>query len=194
MQNFQSDLENHVFIRLLGEELISTVDRSRLLIKGDKLYLQSRARINYTAYDVRIGQDCLDSSRHPDIMTVADSGEYPFLFARVLGFFHLKAAIFDPDRPTNLVYRHLNIAWVHWFRIVSGSNPFVDKRLPKLAFIDSSDRQAFGFIDPDVILRATHLIPSFKDGLSASPKPPSLRPKSLSTDEALDYAFYYVGM
>lgn len=34
-------------------------------------------------------------------------------------------------------------------------------RLPKVAFVEDSDRDAFGFLNPGQVIRSTHLIPAF---------------------------------
>lgn len=66
-------------------------------------------------------------------------------------------------------------------------------RLPKVAFVDESDPDSFGFLDPDQVIRGAHLIPAFSAGRGIS---------SLSLGKSLgrpdgeldDWESYYVGM
>ncbi|KAG2150702.1 uncharacterized protein EDB93DRAFT_1041621, partial [Suillus bovinus] len=37
-------------------------------------------------------------------------------------------------------------------------------RLPRIGFLRGEDPCAFGFVDPDVVIRAIHLIPAFEHG------------------------------
>ncbi|KAG2123098.1 hypothetical protein DEU56DRAFT_713576, partial [Suillus clintonianus] len=66
-------------------------------------------------------------------------------------------------------------------------------RLPKLAFVDESDRDAFGFLDPGQVIRGAHLIPAFVSGRGTT----SLRHgKSFARQDAQldDWEAYYVGI
>ncbi|KAG2051385.1 hypothetical protein BDR06DRAFT_889937, partial [Suillus hirtellus] len=40
--------------------------------------------------------------------------------------------------------------------------------LPKVAFVDESDPDAFGFLDPGQVIRGAHLIPAFASGRGVS--------------------------
>jgi hypothetical protein len=37
-------------------------------------------------------------------------------------------------------------------------------RLPRIGFVPDSDDQAFGFLDPSLVIRGCHLIPAFVQG------------------------------
>lgn len=43
-----------------------------------------------------------------------------------------------------------------------------DARLPKVAFVEESDSDAFGFLDPRQVVRGVHLIPAFASGRGTS--------------------------
>ena len=66
-------------------------------------------------------------------------------------------------------------------------------RLLKIGFVPDTDPLVFGFLDPSLVIHATHLIPTFNDGctaelLAASPtagQPP---------DETDDWAAFFVSM
>ena len=88
-------------------------------------------RINYTTYDVRLGQDSINPRNH------ADS-------------FH------------------------------------------RLEFLPSNDDSAFGFLDPDEVIRACHLIPAFHYG----PTEEFLGGESFgrASGELDDYRYFYINM
>jgi hypothetical protein len=66
-------------------------------------------------------------------------------------------------------------------------------RLPKLAFVEESDHDVFGFLDPSQVIRSAHLIPAFNSGRGTT---------SLCYGETFacrcgdlgDWEAYYVGM
>ena len=61
--------------------------------------------------------------------------------------------------------------------------------------MDSDADGAFGFIDPDDILRATFLMPAFDHGTTNEYLPPSRLARRRPDDDIdLDYRFYYVSM
>ncbi|KAG2336232.1 hypothetical protein BDR05DRAFT_837338, partial [Suillus weaverae] len=65
--------------------------------------------------------------------------------------------------------------------------------LPKVAFVEESDDNAFGFLDPGQVIWWTHLIPAFVSGHGMT----SLRHgKSLARakDKLDDWEEYYVGI
>jgi hypothetical protein len=66
-------------------------------------------------------------------------------------------------------------------------------RLPKVGFVDESDVDVFGFLDPGQVIRGAHLIPVFASGRGVS----SLRHgRSLARPggELDDWEGYYVGV
>jgi hypothetical protein len=65
--------------------------------------------------------------------------------------------------------------------------------LPKIAFMEESDPDAFGFLDPGQVIQGTHLLPAFASGHGVSLL---LQVKSsVHPEEQLDnWEEYYVGM
>jgi len=120
------------------------------------------------------GKDKIYQRRHPDVMVLSDDEEHPYLYGRILDFFHVEVTNSGPnslltkDEPAML-----QMAWVRWFKLDTSQGPsgFCSLRYPTLSFHRGNEPDAFGFIHPDDIIRAVHLIPSFKAG---------------STDEYLD--------
>ena len=122
-----------------------------------------------------------------------DPQAHPYWYARVLGIFHLRVLHLDPS-VMNRSVQHMEVLWIQWFGLVPG-HQFGSKmaRLPKIGFVPDMDPLAFGFLDPSLVIRATHLIPAFNDGhtaglLAASPtvgRPPG---------ETDDWAAFFVSM
>jgi hypothetical protein len=58
------------------------------------------------------------------------------------------------------------MAWVQWLKVDTsqGVSGFHSLRYPTVSFYKRSEPEAFGFIHPDEIIRAVHLIPSFRSG------------------------------
>jgi len=123
-------------------------------------------RINYTTYDVRRGQDTINpKTDHRDIMLLVDEpeeDEHPFLYARVLGIFHVNV-IFTGQGMVDYHPRRFEFLWVWWFDCVTEGN-WQTAVLNRLSFFPMSSRDAFGFVDPADVLRACHIIPTFSWG------------------------------
>lgn len=126
----------------------------------------------------------------------SDEADHPFEYARIIGLFHIDVAFTGPSSSSR-AYKRLNIAWVRWFQFDS-SYPcgFSAQRLPRIHFLDHSDSEAFGFLDPEQMIRGAHLIPAFSQGKTEDYLPPSLVrcPTDESTDSNKDYRYYYVNM
>lgn len=150
-------------------------------------------RINYTSYDIRRGQDSLSSRKHSDIMTLArdENSGHPFDYHRVIGIFHADVVHLAPgatDEPTSLEF-----LWVRNLRRDPTHRAgFKAKRLHRLEFLPSLDPNAFGFINPDEVIRGSHLIPAFHYG----PTDTLLPGESLAREpgEVDDWKYLYVGM
>jgi len=83
---------------------------------------------------------------------------------------------------------------VRWLAAIQGYRSGIKyAHLPKIGFVEESDRDAFGFLDPRQVIRGAHLIPVFAAGCGVS----SLRyGKSLARPggQLDDWEEYYVGM
>jgi hypothetical protein len=89
----------------------------------------------------------------------------------------------------------MEFLWIRWLGVVPGRS-FGRKqaKLSKIGFVPDLDEFAFGFLDPSLIIRGCHLIPSFSDGKTQD----LLMIKGPSTGQVTgtddDWANYYVGM
>ena len=67
-------------------------------------------------------------------------------------------------------------------------------RLPKVGFVEVTDEDAFGFLDPDLIIRGSHLIPAFHFGRTHDLMPYDRPTVARSADEKDDWVNFYVNM
>jgi hypothetical protein len=171
-------------------------DRRSVRIMDNRIYATKVLRLNYTTYDVRRDQDSLNPRTQSDIMVLSqedDAEAHPYWYARILGVFHARVLHTGP-RATNRSVQHIEFLWVRWF----GTEPnytagFRMARLPMIGFIPDSDPQAFGFLDPSLVIRACHLLPVFKNGRTSA----LLRTTNTigrPLDEVDDWTNFYVNM
>lgn len=126
------------------------------------------------------------------------ANDHPYWYARILGVFHTEVlcipqANCKPDIPTLYEPKHMEFIWVRWYGnepdYISGS---AAARLHKIGFVPADDPAAFCFLDPSLIIRACHLMPSFTDGKTdvlLRQGPSAGRPFG----EILDWTNFYVG-
>jgi hypothetical protein len=130
---------------------------------------------------------------HADIMTLAPEdahGDHPFSYARILGVFHCDVVHNNNGTLTTPV--PVNFLWVRRFRLDrSFKGGFKRKRLHRIEFLPDSDPDAYGFVDPDEVIRASHLIPAFAHGPTDSVLYTSLARKP---DEFDDWRYHYVNL
>jgi hypothetical protein len=117
--------------------------------------------------------------------------EHPYLYARVLGIFHMDVLL-AVDGRTKL--DSIEVLYVRWLAPLADYQSGMNcARLPKVAFVEVTDQDTFGFLDPGQVIRSAHLILAFSSGRGTS----SLRHgKSFARqcDELDDWEAYYVGM
>jgi hypothetical protein len=85
------------------------------------------------------------------------------------------------------------VLWVRRFRRDKSYRAgFMQKRLHRLEFLSSGNDSAFGFLDPDEVIRASHLIPAFRYG----PTNEFLSGESFgrAPGELDDYRYFYINM
>ena len=200
MKDFYPKLQDHLLARLEhptwsgdGNEF-SNEERFKLVILNNRLFRHKVMRVNYTTYDVRRGQDSLNSRNHADVMVLSrdeTTSNHPFEYARIIGIFHVETLHNIPgasDIPTMQ-----EVLWVRWFRVDGLYNAgFEKKRLHRVEFFPSSNPDAFGFLDPDEVIRGTHLIPAFHHG----PTEEFLSGVSVGRAEGEldDWRYFYVNM
>lgn len=206
VQNFLQKLKNHILGRLLpahetidtGEEF-TQAQRNALAIINGRIYRHKVLRINYTTYDLRRAQDSLNPRTHSDIMVLSHEdlekdleNPHPYWYARVIGIFHVDIRYNGPE-IANQQPKRIDFLWVRWFARHSRSKyGWAARRLPRVGFYPRGDPNAFGFINPDDVIRAVHLIPAFRYGRTTELLPPSIARHESDNDE--DWDWYYVNM
>ncbi|KAF7310253.1 hypothetical protein MIND_00399200 [Mycena indigotica] len=179
-QNFLPRLHDHLLGRLREPELteqpasFTDADRRQVIIRNDRIYEHKVFRVNYTTYDVRRAQDSLNPRYHSDIMTLSPENDmtHPFQYAQIIGVYH--ADVIHNVPGANAAAKRMDFLWVRRYRLERswhGRDCFKRRRLYRVQFLPHNDPNAFGFINPDEVIRASHLIPSFH-----SPKITTLLP------------------
>ncbi|KIY61564.1 hypothetical protein CYLTODRAFT_362701, partial [Cylindrobasidium torrendii FP15055 ss-10] len=168
------------------------------------LYEHHIMRVHYTTYDIQRDYDTINPRSHPFVMLNSpDNNAHPYWYAQVLGIYHANVIQYLDESHSEYAQHSVQFLYVRWL----GDEPNWTSgrrvaRLPKVGFVDESDPYAFGFLDPNLILRGSHLIPSFVDGrtdtLLAHSGPTLARPEGIDSDiapmDGKDWTNYYVGI
>ena len=87
----------------------------------------------------------------------------------------------------------MEFLWVRWFGLNQEQpSGWCTKRLHRVGFVDGENEAALGFLDPEQVICAVHLMPAFHHGRGMSNLKPSIAHPLTEKDE--DWVFYYVGM
>lgn len=153
------------------------MELNSIYFKNDLLYKHNIMRINYTSYDIRRSQDTINpNTDHCDIMILApratgdmdDTETHQYRYARVIGIYHANIIFVPPGLGTkSYKARRVEFLWVRWFDVVGGHPVqwgWKYTRLDRLKFLPIRDEGAFGFVDPEDVLRSCHIIPRFSMG------------------------------
>jgi hypothetical protein len=205
-QGFIRNLKDHLLGRLLGREYdgdaygeFSDEDRRSVRIAGECIYRCKTMRINYTTYDVRRDGDLINPRTYPDIMVKSsETGPQaePYWYARVIGIFHCFVSSSHPEVKEQSL-RRMNVLWVRWFGKEPGGyrHGFRNARLPKIGFVPSTDKSAFGFLDPEYTVRGVHLVPAFPEGRTSDLLPVTKSvARVFNPEEEDDWVNFYVNM
>lgn len=205
LQNFLPVLKTHLLARLRmmayeGDETdFSPKDLDTVRIVDNKIYFHKAVRINYTTYDMRRAQDSINPRTHANIMMLShedDSEEvdwHPYWYGQVIGVFHVMVKHLGSWSKSSEPQR-IDFLWVRWFGRENGVplTSFDTLRLPRIGFVPDDDPRPFGFVDPNEVLRAAHLIPAFAHGRTGNLLPSSSVRQPREEDK--DSVFYYVNM
>ena len=145
---------------------------------------------------MRRDQDSVNPRTHPDVMMLApDGAAHPYLYARVIGIFHVMAFRAGDDLEGNddTEPELIHVLWVRWFDLdTRAPGGLKARRLPRLKWA-ALDDDAFGFVAPGQVLRAAHLIPAFAHGQSDAALPGYSVARHEDEDDT-DWKYHYVGM
>jgi len=208
-QNFIPRLKDHLLARLRGlayngdEYDFSDEDRSCIVINNNQFFEHSFLRVNYTTYDLRREQDSVNPKTRADIMLLSQEDErfHPYWYARVCLIFHVMVEHRADNLSPFLKAKRMDVLFVRWFRWDTNFDSGWDaKRLPHIQFFDQAEHldEAFGFVDPDLVVRGVHLIPAFTAGTTDELLNKSFvrhgEPLAEGWDSDLDWNYMYINM
>lgn len=163
-QNFISKLKDHILYRLKKlsvshcDHTFSDEERNSVIIPNHTVYLVKTMQVHYTTYDMRREHDTINPRMNADIMVFSGetSPSHPYWYARVLGIYHMDTWFADSRTKK----QHLEVLYVRWLAPLISSGHWSGMqcaRLPKVAFVEELDYDAFGFLDPGQVIRGAHL-------------------------------------
>ena len=172
------------------------VKLTNIIFKANRIYQHRLLRINYTTYDLQCESDAVNPcTDHCDIMLLSCAGigidgssQHPFCYAQVLGIFHANVIYTGPEFRDYQSWR-IKFLWVWWFELSKDCpSGWQYSAFDTTRFVLMVEEDAFGFVNPDNVLWACHLIPSFADGLLH----PDGITASLCAHDSGDWKRYYI--
>ena len=169
--------------------LFRSDERNSVRIINNIIFSAKQFSVNYTTYDIRRDRDTINTSSRRYVMVqspeVGDN-THPYWYAQVLGIYHTQASTTHPAAAKHSA-QPIQFLWVRWLGTEPGYRSGSQvARLPKIGFVEVTDEDAFGFLDPDLIIRGSHLIPAFHSGQTCDLMPydgPTIaRPASVKDD------------
>lgn len=208
-QDFRTRLLDHLYSRIKGrsydgdEQSFSSQERDSIVIDKNRIYDHKTIRFRSTTYDIRRIEEFAKSRAHADIMVLSHEDEadgrtaFPYWHARIVGIYHLVVCE-KMEEGTGLgPSSRMDVLLVRWFGFDSPDKQsgWGARQLHKVGFLPDTDEYgpAFGFLDPNQVLRMVHLIPDFT----------AVRTKGLLTGDSIainnphpdgEYPVYYVAM
>ncbi|KAG2114229.1 uncharacterized protein F5147DRAFT_770226 [Suillus discolor] len=123
---------------------------SRVFIEADRMYRHNLMCFNYTTYNASGLTDSDDSTARK---------QHLYLYAHVLGIYHANVTYVGPGMVDYRSYR-IDFLWVRWYQYVDEHTMSLDC----VCFPPMAEPDAFGFVDPNDVLRGCHIIPHFAQG------------------------------
>jgi hypothetical protein len=153
-----------------------------------------------TTYDAHRMEESANPRTHADIMVLShedNSAAFPYWHARIIGIYHFMVRQRIHGTPGLMPPSRMDVLFVRWFGMDSGDGQsgWGAQRMHTIGFLpdDDSHGPAFGFLDPNEVIRMVHLIPVFS----------SIRVKNLMTGPSMairaphvdgEYPVYYIAM
>ena len=98
------------------------------------------------------------------VLSHEDERVHPYwYYARVVEIFHVMVQSCKNAYSLFSAPSRMNVLFVRWFRRdINYPSGWQEKQLHRLQFFDQENASnAFGFIDPDSVVRRAHIIPTF---------------------------------
>jgi hypothetical protein len=161
----------------------------------------STDQLLYTTYNIRRDADTINTWTYPDVMvTSPETGPnaQPYWYAHVIGIFHAIMLLMHLElEGMARSWTHMDFLWVQWFGMEPGRycHGLQAGCLPKIGFVELTDKYAFTFLDPGQAIRGAHLIPAFAEGRSSALLPAKKSAtRVLNPDEEDDWLNFYINM
>lgn len=208
-QNFRTRLFDHLVARVKGspydgdERSYSNQEHDCILIEKNRIYEHKVIRFRSTTYDARRMEESANPRTHADIIVLSheDGNEgqpvFPYWHARIVGIYHFMVRERSEGGTGLGPPSRMDVLFVRWFGFDSpdGQSGWRARQMHKVGFLPDSNVHgpAFGFLDPNEVIRMVHLIPDFS----------SVRTKGLLTGKSMaiqyphpdgEYPVYYVAM
>ncbi|KAF9241994.1 hypothetical protein BU15DRAFT_38310, partial [Melanogaster broomeanus] len=123
------------------------------------------------------------------VLSHEDERTHPYWYARVVLIFHVNIPYSTPTR--------MDVLFVRWLRRDNTPAGWTAKRLQRLEFFDQENQEeAFGFLDPDSVIRGVHLIPAFSYGSTQDllPGPSFVRQEKGTEGWDKDWRYLYINI
>jgi hypothetical protein len=160
LQNLIPQLKDHLLARLRGieyagdEHNFSNSDQDLVILANNKIHEHSILQINYTTYDLRREQDCINPQTRADLMVLShenDEEKHPYWYAQLICIFHIDVWYYGGDNAPS-TSRHMDVLFVYWFGWdMTFPAGFSNKCLHCINFITNDTS------NPDLILAALAL-------------------------------------
>ncbi|KAG2033271.1 hypothetical protein BDR03DRAFT_872322, partial [Suillus americanus] len=170
----------------------SDAERDSVLITNNKLFEHSVLQVNYTTYDLRCEQDSINPRTRADLMVMSheDDRAHPYWYACLIKVFHINVEYYKTPDSVWSCPKRIDFLFVRWFKQDTSPASFTAKRLQRLQFFEDESPDAYGFLDPECVIRGTHIIPAFAFGC-----PKGLLIPTIGRCQAdPDWVLYYVNM
>ncbi|KAI6148981.1 hypothetical protein EDD17DRAFT_1493495, partial [Pisolithus thermaeus] len=144
-------------------------DHDNVIISQNVMYEHQALHVNYTMYNLYWEQDTINPHTHADIMLLSHKTDnlcHPYWYAHVIQIFHVNVQYYGDNHSSDEM-QWMNMLFVQWFGHASDrprGSGFAAHWPYQVGFIPEDDLDAFGFLDPDLVICGVHLIPAFSLG------------------------------
>ncbi|KAL0565335.1 hypothetical protein V5O48_016689 [Marasmius crinis-equi] len=205
LKDFRAKFRRHLLAQIQETDPESIPDNElhRVNFVSDRFYRHRKMRVNYTTYDLRRKCDTISFRRRPHMMmlNIDPDASHPYLYARVIGIYHI-LVMYTPKNSSRRVTKRMEALYVRWLEFNESHKwGWEAKQLPRLSFLDANDPDAFGFVDPSDVIRASHLIPAFHYGTTNQLLPEDSLARLYEeyhegeyVKEEIDWVYHYVNI
>jgi hypothetical protein len=141
--------------------------------------------------------DTINTQMYLDVMvTSPETGPNAQLYwyAHVIRIFHAIVLLTHLELEEMAWSRtHIDFLWVQWFGMEPGRycHRLWVGYLPKIGFVESTDKYAFTFLDPRQAIRGAYLIPAFAEGHSSALLPAKKSAACVLNPNEEDFFFFF---